>query len=120
MEVLGNVKDYRKYSGMAQGMEYPYAGLVLNISDEGIGYYYLVQPKFSLKEIKPYPLTKLVTLSDYLSKYKEVHKNITQFYGNFLDVKTTFAVLIVWRFITYYLAIIVGGLLFSLEKKVKK
>ena len=37
---------------------------------------------FSLKEIKPYPLTKLVTLSDYLNKYKEIHKNIAQFYGN--------------------------------------
>ena len=38
--------------------------------------------QFSLKEIKPYPLTKLVTLSDYLNKYKEIHKNIAQFYGN--------------------------------------
>ena len=54
------LKDYRKYSGMAQGMEYPYAGLVLNISDEGIGYYYLVQPKFSLKVL----LEKLVVDKD--------------------------------------------------------
>lgn len=49
-----------------------------------------------------------------------IEYGFTQFYGNFLDVKTTFAVLIVWRFITYYLGIIIGGLLFSLEKKVKK
>ena len=49
-----------------------------------------------------------------------IEYGFTQFYGNFLDVKTTFAVLIIWRFITYYLGIIIGGLLFSLEKKVEK
>ena len=38
--------------------------------------------QFSLKDIKPYPITKLVTLNDYLSKYKEKHKNIAQFYGD--------------------------------------
>ena len=49
-----------------------------------------------------------------------IEYGFTQFYGNFLNVETTFAVLIIWRFITYYLGIIIGGLLFSLEKKVKK
>ena len=43
------LKDLRKYSGMVSGMEYPYTGLLLNISDEGIGYFYLNQPKFSLR-----------------------------------------------------------------------
>lgn len=42
------LKDFRKYSGMVSGMEYPYDGLLLNITDEGIGYFYLKQPKFSL------------------------------------------------------------------------
>ena len=49
-----------------------------------------------------------------------IEYGFTQFYGNFLNIKTTFALLIIWRFITYYLGIIIGGLLFSLEKKVKK
>ena len=43
-----------------------------------------------------------------------------QFYGNFLGQDVISAVLIVWRFITYYLGIIIGALLFSLEKKVKE
>ena len=43
------LKDFRKYSGMVSGMEYPYSGLVLNINEKGIGYFYLKQPKFSLK-----------------------------------------------------------------------
>lgn len=42
-----------------------------------------------------------------------------QFYGNFLDKPVISGVLIVWRFITYYLGIILGALSFSLEKKVK-
>jgi len=46
---LALLKDFRKYSGMVSGMEYPYSGLLLNITDNGIGYFYLNQPKFSLK-----------------------------------------------------------------------
>lgn len=42
-----------------------------------------------------------------------------RFFGNFLTSNVTAAVLIVWRFITYYLGIILGSLFFSLEKKVK-
>ena len=38
--------------------------------------------KYSSKDIKPYPLTKLVTYHDYVSKYKERHFKISQFYGN--------------------------------------
>ena len=38
--------------------------------------------EFSSKDIKPFPLTKLVTLSDYQDKYKERHKTISLFYGD--------------------------------------
>ena len=36
----------------------------------------------SSEEIEPYPLIKLVTLNDYLEKYKDRHKKISQFYGD--------------------------------------
>lgn len=49
-----------------------------------------------------------------------IEYGFTQFYGNFISAGTLSAVLIVWRFITYYLGMIVGALLFSLEEKVKK
>ena len=29
--------------------------------------------KFSSKDIKPYPFTKLITYQDYLEKYKKYH-----------------------------------------------
>ena len=37
---------------------------------------------FSTKDIKPYPLTKLVTYEEYYYKYKDRHKKISQFYGD--------------------------------------
>ena len=37
---------------------------------------------FSTKEIRPYPLTKLVTCEEYYSKYKDRHKKISLFYGD--------------------------------------
>ena len=43
------MKDLRKYSGMAAGMEYPYYALLLNQTEDGIGFFHLVQPKLSLK-----------------------------------------------------------------------
>lgn len=43
-----------------------------------------------------------------------------QFFGNFIGGSVLPAILIVWRFITYYFPMIVGALVFSLEKKVKE
>jgi hypothetical protein len=37
---------------------------------------------FSSEEIKPYRVTKLITLEDYLGKYKERHLAISEFYGD--------------------------------------
>ncbi len=41
-----------------------------------------------------------------------------QFYGHFLSSNVISGVLIAWRFITYYLGIIIGALVFNFEKKV--
>ena len=38
--------------------------------------------KFSSEEIKPYPLTKLITYNEYIEKYKDRHIKISQFYGD--------------------------------------
>jgi len=49
-----------------------------------------------------------------------IEYSFTQFFGNFIGLDMISAVLIIWRTITYYLGIIIGALLFNLEKKVKK
>ncbi len=46
-----------------------------------------------------------------------IEYSFLRFYGNFLPASITSAVLLVWRFITYYLGMILGALVFSLEKK---
>ena len=38
--------------------------------------------QLSSKDIKPFPLTKLITKDEYLNKYKERHKKISEFYGD--------------------------------------
>ena len=40
-----------------------------------------------------------------------------KFFGNFLSVVPLNSLLLVWRFITYYLAMILGAIIFSIEKK---
>jgi len=38
--------------------------------------------KYSSEDIKPFPLTKLITYEDYQSQYKDRHLKISEFYGN--------------------------------------
>lgn len=49
-----------------------------------------------------------------------IEYGFTQFFGTFIGSNILSAVLIIWRFITYYLGIITGALLFNIEKKVEK
>ncbi len=69
-----NVEKYLKFKKENPELIYDVTGDIQNVIN------FIKQ--FSLKDIKPYPITKLVTLNDYLSKYKERHKNIAQFYGD--------------------------------------
>ena len=43
-------KDMQKSSGMVSGMEYPYDGLLINKSEDGIGMFYLNQPGIVLTQ----------------------------------------------------------------------
>ena len=44
----------------------------------------------------------------------------TNFFGVLIPKQILYASLLVWRFITYYLGMIIGGVVFSLEKKGEK
>ncbi len=48
-----------------------------------------------------------------------IEYGFTQFFGNFISLGELSAVLILWRFITYYVGIIAGALIFNFEKKVQ-
>ena len=60
------LQDTRKYSGVVNGMEYPFYGLAIDFTDEGIGFFHLVQPKFSLR----IALEKLALNKDSYTFYK--------------------------------------------------
>lgn len=48
-----------------------------------------------------------------------IEYGFTQFYGNFIGIEAISALLLVWRFLTYYVGMISGALLFYIEKKVQ-
>ena len=49
-----------------------------------------------------------------------IEYSFTQFFGNFLPKTKVNTVLLVWRFITYYLGMIIGAVLFNLDKPKNK
>ena len=63
--------------------KYPIINSVCNTQEQVVEFI----STFSSKEIKPFPVTKLITLADYQDKYKERHFEISQFYGD-LTVET--------------------------------
>ena len=46
-----------------------------------------------------------------------IEYGFTQFFGNFINLSKLSAVLLIWRFITYYVGIIMGAILFNLRKR---
>lgn len=67
-------KDSTKNSGMAGGMEYPYTGLLINCTENGLGIFYLDQPGIPLT----YKLSKMqVKKESYTFIKNEDIKSIT-------------------------------------------
>ena len=55
--------------------------LVYDVVDSQKDVIYFIN-HFSSEEIKPYKITKTITLNEYLEKYKDRHKKISQYYGD--------------------------------------
>lgn len=49
-----------------------------------------------------------------------IEYGFTQFFGNFLNTGQTSTTLLLWRFITYYLGMILGAITFNLDKENRK
>ena len=49
-----------------------------------------------------------------------IEYGFTRFFGNFIVGHKLSVVLLLWRFITYYVGVIIGAIVFNFEKKVKK
>lgn len=72
--IFVSYKDLQKNSGMVNGMEYPYEGLLINETEKGIGMFYLHQPGLVLTQ----NINKMEVLKDkYFFIPKENIKKIT-------------------------------------------
>ncbi len=49
-----------------------------------------------------------------------IEYGFTQFFGNFLSISKTNTTLLIWRFITYYIGMILGAILFNIDKDENK
>ena len=74
-------KNLEKWKHLKE--KYPIINSVCNTQEQVVEFI----STFSSKEIKPFSVTKLITLADYQDKYKERHFAISQFYGD-LTVET--------------------------------
>lgn len=49
-----------------------------------------------------------------------IEYGFTQFYGNFLSEDITRALLLMWRFMTYYLGVIIGAIVFNIRERMRR
>lgn len=104
-------------------------GIILNIISLSCLY---ITPLFVAKAMGVTTLTGIETITSSAYVYLigafvpipgasgGIEYGFTQFYGNFIGIETISAVLIVWRFITYYLGIIVGAIVFNIDRRLHK
>ena len=78
---INNVCIYCFYVEKYIPLKYIYKKIhddIYNKSEQVLGFIRM----FSAKEIKPFPLTKLIAYNDYINKYKNRHFKISTFYGD--------------------------------------
>lgn len=105
-------------------------GIILNIISLICLYITPLLVLYSMTSSYPMKISETLTSSAYVyivgsfvpipGASGGIEFSFSKFFGNFIGDDRIAAVLLVWRFITYYLGIIVGAILFNLDKKVKK
>ena len=82
---------------------------------------------YSMKDFNSINILETITASAYVyvvgafvpipGASGGIEYGFTQFFGNFISAEKLSATLILWRFITYFVGIIVGAVFFNIEKK---
>lgn len=120
---------YNGFKELSKNKKLSIIGIFLNILSLGFLYLIPLFVLFSMGDFTSLNVADTITASAYIyligafvpipGASGGIEYGFTQFYGNFIKTGTLSAVLLIWRFITYYLGVIIGALIFSLEKKVK-
>ena len=105
-------------------------GVVLNIISLLCLYIVPLFILYSMKDFTSLDINSTITASAYVyiiggfvpipGASGGIEYGFTRFFGNFITGHKLSAVLLLWRFITYYVGVIIGALVFNFEKKVEK
>lgn len=130
-EVNNKFDDYHKgFQNLKKRRGLTVVGILLNIASLLCLYIVPLFILYSMGDFQSLTVLETLTASAYVyvigafvpipGASGGMEYGFTQFFGNFIGLGTISATVIIWRFITYYLGVITGGILFSLEEKVKK
>ena len=105
-------------------------GVVLNIISLLCLYIVPLFILYSMKDFTSLDINSTITASAYVyiiggfvpipGASGGIEYGFTRFFGNFITGHKLSAVLLLWRFITYYVGVIIGAIVFNFEKKVEK
>ena len=105
-------------------------GILLNIASLLCLYIVPLFILYSMKDFTSINVLETVTASAYVyiigafvpipGASGGIEYGFTQIFGNFIYSNKLSATLLLWRFITYFVGMIVGGIVFNIEKKEKK
>ena len=120
---------YISFTELSKNKKLTIIGIILNILSLLFLYIIPLFIVFSMGDFTSLNIADTLTASAYIylvgafvpipGASGGIEYGFTRFFGNFIAKNKISAVLLIWRFITYYLAVALGGIIFSLEKKVK-
>ncbi len=130
-EITAKFKDlYDGFKELSKRRKLTFIGIGLNILSLIFLYVIPLFVLFSMHDYTSLNVADTLTASAYIyvigafvpipGASGGIEYGFTQFFGNFIGAGTISAVLLIWRFITYYLGVILGALVFIFEKKVNK
>ncbi len=104
-----------------------YIGILLNLIGLGCLYITPLFIVYALGDFKSLDVISTLTSSAYVMVMSAfvpipgasggIEYGFTQFFGNFLTRTKTSVALLIWRFITYYIGLILGSILFNIDTK---
>ena len=130
-EITEKFQDlYEGFKELSKRKKLTFIGIGLNILSLIFLYIIPLFVLFSMHDYNSFNIADTLTASAYIyvigafvpipGASGGIEYGFTQFFGNFIGAGTVSAVLLIWRFITYYFGVILGALIFIFEKKVNK
>ena len=130
-EIRSKINEYYDgFQAMKKNKRLIVSGIILNIVSLLCLYCIPIFIVYSMGDFTSLSISDTITSSAYVyligafvpipGASGGIEYGFTQFFGNFLGEGLLKAVLLLWRALTYYLGVIIGAIIFNMEKKVEK